>query len=1109
VHYWGDFLADTEIPQALLTSPIFLVAIHALPPSTMPSSYSRRLALAFWVPWLILGSALAASAQAAAAPPPLVITELDAVYPLGGHLALFEHADRNLTIAEVASPEFASRFVPSRHAIPTPRLVDGVVWVQLQIYNAVEAKGRWLLLLDDPRVARANLYTPDPDAPDGFTVQRSGYQVPVAERAIKHRTFPFNTDIEYGETQSLFLRIEVEGGYFALPLSLWPADQWAESTQAEYWLLGLFSGALLMVLAYNLVLYIFFRDPTYLYLALFIAGVTAWRATRDGLTAQFLFPDNGFTPEVIWVTATIGLAALVRFTMLFLETSRQGGILHRTLWVLSGFYGLAATADLTVGKVASVLNGSIMLTIPLLLWAAIIGLRRGDRFARWYLIAWGAFFATTLTLIAANEGLIPNHPGISISSYLGIAAMALLFSLALADRFRLLQAESIIAQARALAASREKEQLVRDQKVHLEREVTARTEDLTQTNAALTLARERAESANQAKDEFLANASHELRTPMNAVLGFTDLLAKMPQPKPQRRHLDHIRNAGTTLKQLINDLLDFAHAEAGALNLRPGPVNLRTLIQELEWEVRIKAKSKGLQLRLNISPELPDALELDAVRIHQILGNLLGNAVKYTETGEVELSLDVEPTDDGALTLTATVRDTGPGIPEQHQADIFTPFAQLDASSHTSSGGVGLGLAICRRLATLMGGEIQLRSRIGQGSSFTLVLPQVRIGQLIDSEATETAITPQFHGARILIVDDELWNRDLLQAYLADNNVIVEAAENGERALQKVREQCPDLILMDIGMSVMDGLTAIRSLRDSDAAGIPIIAVTAAAMGAKAEAAARLADAVVTKPVTQARLLGEIAQFLPHDLVEDAGPAAALEESLADEKDATPTFGANADPMSTSRARLAAVLASDQAFREALVSRLHDDLVQDLAVLRIEMQTLARQTSGETPANQEQYAKFAERIGQINQQVQSMMFDLSLGRLLADGLLDALASLADYLEASLGIAVDFQSEGEIALPAVTARGVLHALVQHLRDVEQRCGIGGVEIHVRRLQTEFEITVALYPRATPAVSSDSTHLSPDTTLVENLAPLGITLTEHSNPTAHHLEFRVSR
>ena len=1104
---WADFLANTEIVWALLTSPIFLVATYAAPPSTMPSSYSRRLALAFWIPWLILGSVLAASVQAAAAPPPLVINKLDTVYPLGGHLALFEFADRNLSIAEVASPEFSSRFVTARRLIPTPRVVGGVVWVQFRIHNASGNEGRWLLQLNDPRVAYVELYSPDPDASNGFRIERSGNETPFDERAIKHRAFLFNIALSPEESQTLYLRVESKGGYFALPLSLWPLDQWSESTQTEYWLLGLFSGALLIMLAYNLVIFIFLRDPSFLCLALFIAAITVWRATWDGLAVQFLFLDAAFTHEAISFTASATFAALVCFTMRFLETSRQGGILHRALQALVGFYGLVAVLSLIGTEVAVILNASVLLAVAILLWAGLASLRRGERAARWYLVVLGTFFVTVLALVAANEGLIPRNPGISIGSYVGIIAIALLSSLALADRFQLLQAESIVAQARALAASRAKEQLVRDQKVHLEREVAARTEELTQANAALTLARERAESANQAKDEFLANASHELRTPMNAVLGFTDLLAKAPQPEPQRRHLDHIRSAGTILKRLIDDLLDFSQAEAGALSLRPGAVNLRTLIRELEWEVRTKAEAKGLQLRLNIDPKLPETLELDAVRVCQVLGNLLGNAVKYTEDGEVELSLDVEPTDNGALTLTATVRDTGPGIPEQHQADIFAPFAQLDASSHTRSGGVGLGLAICRRLATLMGGEIQLRSRIGQGSSFTLVLPQVRCGERIGSETTETAATPQFRGARILIADDEPWNRDLLRAYLADSNVIVEAAENGEQALKKTREQCPDLILMDIGMPVMDGLTAIRSLRDSDAAGIPIIAVTAAAMGAKAEEAARLADAVVTKPVTQARLLGEIARLLPHDLVEYAGPGAALEETLADEEDATLTFGANADPVSTSRARLAAVLASDQAFREALVSRLHDGLVQDLAVLCIEMQALARQNPGETPANREQHARFAERIGQINQQVRSVMFDISLDRLLADGLLDALASLADYLESSLGISVDFQSEGEIALPAVAARGVLHALVQRLRDVEQRLGIGGVEIHARRVQAEIEIAVVLYSRDTPAVSSNSRHLSPDITLVENLAHLGITLTEHTNLTAHRLQFRM--
>jgi signal transduction histidine kinase/CheY-like chemotaxis protein len=383
-----------------------------------------------------------------------------------------------------------------------------------------------------------------------------------------------------------------------------------------------------------------------------------------------------------------------------------------------------------------------------------------------------------------------------------------------------------------------------------------------------------AESANRAKSEFLTTMSHEMRTPMNAILGMADLLSETPLGEKQRGYVRVFQKAGTSLLDLINDLLDFSRVESGQITLESVGFDLGSLLQRLIELMTVRADERGLSLSLEISPDVPNALIGDPNRLWQILVNLLGNALKFTEKGSVKLRVDAEGPAKGGL-LRFDVVDTGIGISADKTAMIFERFTQADSSTTRKYGGTGLGLAISRGLAELMGGRLDCVSEVGKGSTFS-VTALFEIQKDMDgrepAEPLVATIPPALSsgsllGRRILIAEDSEYNLLLMKAYLEDCGFELDFAPNGEVTVEKVLAHPPDLVLMDLQMPVMDGLEATRAIRAweerTHARPIPILALTAHA-GEEESAKSLEAGCTshLTKPVKRAVLLEAIAQCL-------------------------------------------------------------------------------------------------------------------------------------------------------------------------------------------------------------------------------------------------------
>lgn len=389
---------------------------------------------------------------------------------------------------------------------------------------------------------------------------------------------------------------------------------------------------------------------------------------------------------------------------------------------------------------------------------------------------------------------------------------------------------------------------------------------------ALHQAKEQAEAANAAKSEFLANMSHEIRTPMNAILGFTELLREQVNEPRLQDFTRIIQNAGNTLLRLINDILDLSKIEAGKMELSQSACDLRGLLQEIADIFTMNVSKKGIQLLLAADDNLPASLLLDTTRLRQVLFNLIGNAVKFTDQGHVRLSAEAINFDEASskVDLVIRVEDTGMGIASDQLERIFDSFGQQFGQDSEKYGGTGLGLSISQRLVKLMGGEISVSSEPGVGTVFRVQLKGVDIASVQAQKAVTSSLAfdsrqVRFEPAHVLVVDDVEDNRALLQQNFADTALQVHCAEDGHTALALLDQHRIDLVIMDIRMPGMDGYTCAERIKQCSPE-LPVIALTASVMQDELQQMKHSRfDAYLRKPVLKRDLFQTLMRFLPHD----------------------------------------------------------------------------------------------------------------------------------------------------------------------------------------------------------------------------------------------------
>ena len=466
-------------------------------------------------------------------------------------------------------------------------------------------------------------------------------------------------------------------------------------------------------------------------------------------------------------------------------------------------------------------------------------------------------------------------------------------------------------------------------RLSLEQRVLERTRDLAKANATLT-------RASRAKTEFLANTSHEIRTPLAAILGFADLLDRENLETNDRREIARIiRRNGEHLLAIVNDILDITKIEAGKLTVEAIACSPQQIAQDVCALLRNRAETKGLALSLRIDgADLPRWIESDPTRVRQILVNLVGNAIKFTESGSVTVALSQEARG-GEPRLRVEVSDTGIGMTAEEAARVFADFEQGDSSTTRRFGGTGLGLAISRRLTAVLGGELTVQSTRGQGSTFVLVLPIARAVDPVD-DLLETAIIaprgiPPRSGLKVLVADDSADIQMLVTRFLADVAADATVVSNGreavETALAAMHQRRPfDLILMDLHMPELDGAEAVRTLRN---AGLeqPIVALTASDdIGDRERCAAAGYSDFLVKPIDRVQLIQKIATLSGVDSGEPRRAMPARNETAPESLQAGAAPPRNAGPAPDfDSARLLAMVGGDASVRDAVLALFQGD----------------------------------------------------------------------------------------------------------------------------------------------------------------------------------------
>ncbi|HEY0062091.1 MAG TPA: response regulator [Telluria sp.] len=734
--------------------------------------------------------------------------------------------------ARTVEDVLARPFIMPTSAYATLGVHREVVWLRIPLSVAADGDGKWVLDIDYAVLNRVDVYLNQNGQATRLAVM--GNLVPASKAALGGRAPAVALDLNPGQNAELLLRIENIGSKI-LPIHLSKPAAYHEAALNEQILQGLLIGLSLCLLLYSLAQWLNLREPLFGKYALLVAGTLMFSVEFFGIGSQYLWGGSA------WMTQHAGgLFALMAScgAYLFVEQAlaRPGfdRVFSRLMQIGAGltvFTGLLFASDLiTVQVLVAVVSTLGVMPMLLGLPGAFTRARRGDRVGIYFLVGWAISFVSSMVLAQVIAGRVVANFWTMHALQFGNTIDMLIFMRILGMRSKAMQ------------------------------------------NAML-----RAQAATRMKSDFLANMSHEIRTPMNAIIGMSRLALMTNPSEKQRNYLSKIQGAGEHLLGLINDILDFSKIEAGKMTLETVVFDLADVLEHLSSVTSVKTDNKQVELVFRVDRALPAKLAGDPLRLGQVLINLTGNAVKFTEKGEVVVAIDLVERSGEALILRFSVSDTGIGMNEEQLAGLFQSFSQADNSISRKYGGTGLGLSISRQLVELMGGRIKVTSTPGVGSRFSFT---VRLGVADGMLAPAAPPMAMLHQVRVMVVDDSASAASALVDMLGSFGIAAESAESGPRALEMLAAAVAagdpyHVVLMDFMMPGWDGIETIRRIRaDKRFAAPPAILMVSAY---SREEVVRKDDQVqpegfLSKPVGPSLLYHSLLHVLRPDVAGDGGP---------------------------------------------------------------------------------------------------------------------------------------------------------------------------------------------------------------------------------------------
>lgn len=726
-------------------------------------------------------------------------------------------------------------------------------WIKTELTNPFGETRYWVWEIDYAFLDEVDLYqvTHKTGKPELIKQYFRGDHR-IAKNAEKRQRAPnFHISIPAGETHTFYLRGKSTS-------TVWLASKVYEGETFQILegklqaMLGAFFGIMFAMAMYNIIVYMVIRNLTYLYYVIYVCTISIYFCVVTGFWYQFLAMDNIWLIDhlngiLACATFIFGLLTAIRFLQLEKYATRSA----RILYGLSAVYGFGIIAvffvpyhiHILILELSSMITAVTILTISIRQWV------RGHASARDYTLAWAPLLVGSIIYNLAILNVLPWNTFTAYFHIFTTALQALLLSIALAKQL-----------------SREKEKRLEAQSAFFAKEKQAMA----------------AEAENKAKTEFLAKMSHEIRTPMNGVLGIAQLLKEQGLNPKQDELVDTIYNSGNSLLAIINDILDFSKFESEGFELEEIAFSTNALVKETLALLQASKKNSSVQIVSAIDESLPEYLAGDPTRIRQILLNLMSNALKFTEEGEVGIRVQLaskqpEESPGSKINIRFEVYDTGIGLTQEQIGKLFQPFVQADSNTTRLYGGTGLGLSICKELVEKMQGEIDVSSEEGQGSTFWFELPlaastaeavaqqnpvQANLAQTktVDSAATK----PNFEKLKVLVADDNRVNQTVLKGMLQKLGIDSTIVDNGEAALKEFENQQFDLFFLDCEMPVMDGFQTSQLIREHEKKNnpghsLPIIALTAHSLN---EVNKKCFDAgmddFLAKPITLPQLVDKI-----------------------------------------------------------------------------------------------------------------------------------------------------------------------------------------------------------------------------------------------------------